>query len=64
MHNGGEKTDAPFQPVKRLLRFWRRADRRGRVLAAGAGAFAPAPSVGDAIGRGELIPADRQSRQL
>ena len=38
MHHGGEKTDASFRPVKRLLRFWRRADRRGRVLAAGAGA--------------------------
>ncbi len=38
MHHGGEKTDASLRPVKRLLRFWRRADRRGRVLAAGAGA--------------------------
>ena len=38
MHNGGENTDAPFRPAQRLRRFWRRADRRGRVLAAGAGA--------------------------
>jgi cell division protease FtsH len=38
MHHGGENTDAPFRPVRRLRRFWRRADRRGRVLAAGAGA--------------------------
>ncbi|CAA9265451.1 MAG: Cell division protein FtsH [uncultured Acetobacteraceae bacterium] len=39
MHHGGENADASFRrPVRRLRRFWRRADRRGRVLAAGAGA--------------------------
>jgi cell division protease FtsH len=36
MHHGGEKTGACFRPVKRLLRLWRRTDRRGRVLAASA----------------------------
>jgi len=36
MHHGGEKTGASSRPVQRLRRFWRRADRRGRLLAAGA----------------------------
>jgi cell division protease FtsH len=37
MHQGGENADSYSRPVRRLRRFWRRADRRGRVLAAGAG---------------------------
>ncbi len=40
MHHGGEETDAAFRPARRLQRFWRRADRRGRLRAVGAGGAA------------------------